>query len=47
MIFAQENGRIILKEDPIFGINARAKALIKEKGRENVVNGTMQVTRDF
>ena len=41
MIFAQENGRIILKEDPIFGINARAKAMIKERGKENVVNGTI------
>ena len=46
MIFACENGRKIPKEDKIFGINARAKKMIQEKGRENVVNATIGALLD-
>ena len=35
MIFAQENGRVIPKEDKIFALNGRAKELIKQEGPEN------------
>ncbi len=41
MIFAQQNGRQIPKEDKIFGISSRAKARIAEKGKDNVINGTI------
>lgn len=40
-ILARGNGRKIPKEDKIFGIAGRAKAAIAEKGRDNVVNGTV------
>lgn len=46
MIFVEENGRTIPKEDKIFGINNRAKAMIKEKGRDKVVNGTIGALLD-
>ena len=40
-ILARENGRKIPREDRIFGISNRAKAAIAEKGRDNVINGTI------
>ena len=45
-ILARGNGRRIPKEDKIFGISNRAKAAIAEKGRENVVNGTIGALLD-
>ena len=41
MIFAQQNGRQIPKEDKIFGISSRAKARIAEKGKDNIINSTI------
>ncbi len=41
MIFAQENGRKMPKEDKIFAISGRAKALIAKEGKEKVVNATI------
>ena len=46
MIFARENGRTIPTEDKIFGISTRAKARIKEVGRENVINGVIGALMD-
>lgn len=46
LILARENGRTIPKEDKIFGISNRAKAAIREKGREAVVNGTIGALMD-
>ena len=46
MLFAQENGRTIPKEDKIFAINGRAKAMIAEQGKENVVNATIGALLD-
>ena len=45
-IMAQANGRKIPKEDKIFGISTRAKAMIAEKGKENVVNATIGALLD-
>ena len=45
-ILARANGRTIPKEDKIFGISNRAKAAIAEKGKENVVNGTIGALLD-
>ena len=45
-ILARQNGRKIPREDRIFGISNRAKAAIAEKGRENVVNGTIGALLD-
>ena len=45
-IFAAPQGRKIPKEDKNFGINNRAKAMIAEKGKENVVNATLGVLLD-
>ena len=45
-ILARGNGRRIPKEDKIFGISSRAKAAIAEKGRENVINGTIGALLD-
>lgn len=45
-IVAQANGRTIPKEDKIFGISNRAKAMIKEVGKENVVNATIGALLD-
>lgn len=45
-IMAQANGRTIPKEDKIFGISSRAKAMIAEKGKENVVNATIGALLD-
>ncbi|MCR5182865.1 MAG: aminotransferase class I/II-fold pyridoxal phosphate-dependent enzyme [Clostridia bacterium] len=41
MIFARENGRVIPREDKIFSISNRAKAMIKEVGKDKVINGTI------
>ena len=40
-ILARGNGRHIPQEDKIFGISNRAKAAIKEKGADKVVNATI------
>ena len=45
-IFAAPQGRKIPKEDKNFGINNRAKTMIAEKGKENVVNATLGVLLD-
>ncbi len=45
-ILARENGRNIPKEDKIFGISNRAKAAIREKGPERVINGTIGALLD-
>lgn len=44
--FVKENGRSIPREDIIFGINTRANKMIAERGRENVVNGTVGALLD-
>ncbi len=46
MKFVAENGRQIPKEDKIFGISNRAKAMIAKKGRDAVVNGTIGALMD-
>ena len=46
MLFAHENGRVIPKEDKIFAINGRAKAMIAEEGKENVINATIGALLD-
>ena len=46
MIFARENGRVIPKEDKIFSISNRAKASIKEQGKDKVINGTIGALMD-
>ena len=45
-ILAKANGRNIPKEDRIFGISNRAKAAIREKGADAVVNGTIGALLD-
>lgn len=46
MIFAAQNGRIIPKEDKIFGISNRAKAMIAKEGKEKVINATIGALLD-
>ena len=46
MIFASRQGRNIPKEDKIFGINNRAKAMIAVEGKEKVVNATIGALLD-
>ena len=46
MIFAVQHGRNIPKEDKIFGINNRAKAMIAEKGKDKVINATLGALLD-
>ena len=46
VIFASPQGRNIPKEDKIFGINNRAKAMIAEEGKEKVVNATIGALLD-
>ena len=41
MILAQENGRVMPKEDKIFALNGRAKKMIEEKGKDAVINATI------
>ena len=40
------NGRVIPKEDKIFGINNRAKKAIMEFGKENIINATVGALLD-
>lgn len=44
--FAAYNGRVVPKEDKIFGISGRAKAAIAKKGKENVTNATIGALLD-
>lgn len=44
--FAAMNGRVIPKEDKIFGISNRAKARIAEKGKDAVINATIGALLD-
>ncbi len=46
MSFAAYNGRVVPKEDKIFGISGRAKAAIAKKGKENVINATIGALLD-
>lgn len=46
MIYAHENGRNIPEEDKIFALNARAKQMAKDKGREAVINATVGAMLD-
>ena len=46
MIFAQENSRVIPKEDKTFALSARAKKAIAEKGKENVINAIVGALLD-
>ena len=46
MIFASRQERNIPKEDKIFGINNRAKAMIAREGKEKVVNATIGALLD-
>lgn len=41
MILAEENGRVFPKEDKIFAVSGRAKAMIAEKGKDKVINATI------
>lgn len=44
--FAAYNGRVVPKEDKIFGISGRAKAAIAKNGKENVINATIGALLD-
>ena len=46
MLFAAKQGRNIPKEDKIFGINNRAKAMIAECGKDKVINATIGALLD-
>ena len=46
LIFASQHGRIIPREDKVFGINNRAKEMIAREGKEKVVNATLGVLLD-
>ena len=46
MIQAEQNGRTIPKEDKVFGISSRAKAMIAEEGADKVVNATIGALLD-
>lgn len=41
MFFAQENNRVIPKEDTTFALNSRAKEMIAQKGKDEVLNGVI------
>lgn len=41
MILAQENNRVIPKEDKIFALNNMAKKMIAEQGKDAVINATI------
>lgn len=41
LLMAEQNGRTIPKEDKIFGISSRAKAMIAAEGKDKVVNATI------
>ena len=46
MIFAAKQNRTIPKEDKIFGISNRAKAMIAKEGKDKVVNATIGALLD-
>jgi len=46
LIMAAQNGRVIPKEDKIFGISRRANEMIAEKGAEAVTNATIGALLD-
>ncbi len=46
MIFAEAAGRIIPKEDKIFGISNRAKRATETLGKDKVINGTIGALMD-
>ena len=46
MIFAAKQNRNIPKEDKIFGISNRAKAMIAKEGKDKVVNATIGALLD-
>ncbi len=46
MKIALENDRVIPVRDKIFELNNRAKAMIEEQGKENVINGTIGALLD-
>ncbi len=46
MHFVCEQGRVIPKEDRLFGISNRAKAMIQEKGKDKVIDATLGVLLD-
>ena len=45
-LFACANGRVIPKEDKIFGISSRAKKMIAKEGKDKVVNATIGALLD-
>lgn len=45
-LMAEQNYRVIPKEDVIFGISSRANKMIKEKGADNVINATIGMLLD-
>ena len=45
-IFAAVNGRKIPKEDKVFGISTMAQEMIREKGKDAVVNATIGTLMD-
>lgn len=45
-VMAAENGRVIPKEDTIFGISRRANAMIDEVGADKVINATIGALLD-
>lgn len=46
MIHAHESGRLIPKEDKIFALNGRAKAMAEELGRDAVINASIGALLD-
>ena len=46
MILAQENGRVMPKEDKIFALNGRAKKMIEEKGLNVDIEVDGGITRE-
>ncbi|MGP1569413.1 MAG: aminotransferase class I/II-fold pyridoxal phosphate-dependent enzyme [Eubacteriales bacterium] len=46
LIMAEENGRNIPLEDKIFGISQKAKAMQKERGKDNVIDATIGALLD-
>ncbi len=46
MILAQENNRTIPKADKIFALNEKAKKMIKENGKDAVINATVGALLD-
>lgn len=41
MLLAKENGRVFPKEDKIFAVSGRAKAMIAKEGKDKVINATI------